>query len=35
MMEEALIRTCGDFGVMAKRIPKCTGVWTFGGGNDS
>jgi lipoyl(octanoyl) transferase len=31
MMEEALIRTCGDFGVMAKRIPKCTGVWTFGG----
>jgi lipoyl(octanoyl) transferase len=32
MMEEALIRTCADFGVMAKRIPKCTGVWTFGGG---
>jgi lipoyl(octanoyl) transferase len=31
MMEEALIRTCDDFGVMAKRIPKCTGVWTFGG----
>jgi lipoyl(octanoyl) transferase len=31
MMEEALIRTCADFGVMAKRIPKCTGVWTFGG----
>ena len=31
MLEEALIRTCGDFGVMAKRIPKCTGVWTFGG----
>jgi lipoyl(octanoyl) transferase len=26
-----LIRTCADFGVMAKRIPKCTGVWTFGG----
>jgi lipoyl(octanoyl) transferase len=32
MMEEALIGTCADFGVMAKRIPKCTGVWTFGGG---
>ncbi len=31
MIEEALIRTCADFGVMAKRIPKCTGVWTFGG----
>jgi lipoyl(octanoyl) transferase len=35
MMEEALIRTCADFGVMAKRIPKCTGVWTFGGDNES
>jgi lipoyl(octanoyl) transferase len=32
LVEEALIRTCADFGVMAKRIPKCTGVWTFGGG---
>jgi lipoyl(octanoyl) transferase len=31
LMEEALIRTCADFGVMAKRIPKCTGVWTLGG----
>jgi lipoyl(octanoyl) transferase len=31
MMEEALIRTCADFGVLAKRIPGCTGVWTFGG----
>jgi lipoyl(octanoyl) transferase len=30
LMEEALIRTCADFGVMAKRIPKCTGVWTVG-----
>jgi lipoyl(octanoyl) transferase len=30
LLEEALIRTCADFGVMAKRIPKCTGVWTFG-----
>jgi lipoyl(octanoyl) transferase len=35
MMEEALIRTCADFGVMAKRIPKCTGVWTFGGGESA
>jgi lipoyl(octanoyl) transferase len=34
LLEEALIRTCADFGVMAKRIPKCTGVWTFGGGED-
>ena len=31
MMEEALIRTCAAFGVMAKRISKCTGVWTFAG----
>lgn len=31
MLEEALIRTCSEFGVIAKRIPKCTGVWTFGG----
>ena len=28
MLEEALIRACADFGVMAKRIPKCTGVWS-------
>jgi lipoyl(octanoyl) transferase len=32
MLEEVLIRACAEFGVMAKRIPKCTGVWTFGGG---
>ena len=32
LLEEALIRTCGDFGVMAQRIPKRTGVWTIGGG---
>jgi lipoyl(octanoyl) transferase len=32
MLEEALIRTCADFGVMAQRIPGCTGVWTFAGG---
>jgi lipoyl(octanoyl) transferase len=31
MLEEVLIRTCADFGVLAKRIPKITGVWTFGG----
>jgi lipoyl(octanoyl) transferase len=31
LLEEVLIRTCAEFGVMAKRIPKCTGVWTFGG----
>ena len=35
MLEEALIRTCADFGVMAKRIAKCTGVWTFGGGESA
>jgi lipoyl(octanoyl) transferase len=35
LLEEVLIRTCADFGVMAARIPKCTGVWTFGGGEDS
>jgi lipoyl(octanoyl) transferase len=29
LVEEALIRTCADFGVMAKRVPKCTGVWTY------
>jgi lipoyl(octanoyl) transferase len=32
LLEEVLIRTCAEFGVMAKRIPKCTGVWTYGGG---
>jgi len=35
LLEEVLIRTCADFGVMAKRIPKCTGVWTFAGGADA
>lgn len=35
LLEEVLIRTCADFGVMAKRIPKCTGVWTFAGRADS
>jgi len=27
-LEEALIRTCADFGVPAKRIPGLTGAWT-------
>jgi lipoyl(octanoyl) transferase len=35
LLEKALIRTCADFGVMAKRIPKLTGVWTFAGGDDA
>ena len=35
LLEEALIRTCGDFGVMAQRIPKRTGVWTIAGGSVS
>ena len=29
LLEEALIRTCADFGVMAQRICKLTGVWTW------
>ena len=32
-LEEALIRTCADFGVMAQRICKLTGVWTMAGGS--
>jgi lipoyl(octanoyl) transferase len=35
LLEEVLIRTCADFGVLAKRIPKCTGVWTFGGNSEA
>jgi len=35
LLEEVLIRSCADFGVMAKRIPKWTGVWTFAGGVES
>jgi lipoyl(octanoyl) transferase len=27
-LEEALIRTCGDLGVVTQRIPGLTGVWT-------
>src|ERR1700751_3063157 len=33
LLEEALIRTCGDFGVMTQRICKLTGVWTMAGGS--
>jgi lipoyl(octanoyl) transferase len=33
LLEEVLIRTCGDFGVIAQRIPKRTGVWTIAGGS--
>jgi lipoyl(octanoyl) transferase len=29
LLEEVLIRTCGDFGTMAQRICKLTGVWTI------
>jgi lipoyl(octanoyl) transferase len=31
-IEEALIRSCGDFGVPAQRVPGRTGVWTLAGG---
>jgi lipoyl(octanoyl) transferase len=33
LMEEVLIRACGEFGVMAQRVAKRTGVWTVGGGS--
>lgn len=33
LLEEVLIRTCGDFGVMTQRICKLTGVWTIAGGS--
>jgi lipoyl(octanoyl) transferase len=33
MLEEVLIRVCNEFGVMAQRICKRTGVWTVGGGS--
>jgi len=33
-LEEALIRTCADFAIPAKRICGLTGVWTEGGGHD-
>ena len=28
MLEEALIRVSGEFGVMAQRVKGCTGVWS-------
>jgi lipoyl(octanoyl) transferase len=33
LLEEVLIRTCGNFGVLAQRISKRTGVWTIAGGS--
>ncbi len=33
LVEEVLIRVCGDFGVMTQRICKLTGVWTMAGGS--
>ena len=33
LLEEVLIRSCADFGVMAQRIPKLTGVWTIANGS--
>jgi lipoyl(octanoyl) transferase len=33
LLEEVLIRTCGDFGVLTQRICKRTGVWTLAGGS--
>lgn len=33
MLEEVLIRVCSDFGVMAQRICRRTGVWTLAGGS--
>ncbi len=33
MMEEALIRACGDFGVKTTRVAGRTGVWTMAGGS--
>ena len=33
LVEEVLIRTCRDFGVLAQRICRRTGVWTLAGGS--
>jgi lipoyl(octanoyl) transferase len=33
LLEESLIRTCADFGVMTQRICKLTGVWTLAEGS--
>ena len=32
LLEEVLIRACGEFGVSTQRIAKRTGVWTIAGG---
>lgn len=32
LLEEVLIRTCGNFGVLTQRICRRTGVWTLAGG---
>ena len=31
-LEEVLIRTCADYGILTERIPGSTGVWTMAGG---
>ena len=33
MLEEVLIRTCGEFCVLTERVPGCTGVWTVANGS--
>jgi len=33
LIEEVLVRACGEFGVPAQRIAKRTGVWTVAGGS--
>ena len=33
LLEEVLIRTCGEFGVLAQRVCKRTGVWTYAAGS--
>ena len=32
-LEEALIRTCAEYGVLTDRVPGRTGVWTLAGGS--
>jgi lipoyl(octanoyl) transferase len=33
LLEEVLIRVCGEYGVLTQRICKLTGVWTMAGGS--
>ena len=33
LLEDLLIRVCGEFRIPAQRIPKCTGVWTIPNGS--